>query len=860
MRNMIQAGFAGEVWPVNRRHARVAERPACRNIASLPTAPDLAVICTPAAGVPALIAELGEKGCKAAVVLSAGLHEQDTSGRSLQTLMLEAAKPHLLRILGPNCVGLLIPPLGLNASFAPLSPRPGQLAFLSQSGALTTALLDWADSRSIGFSHFVSMGDCADVDFGDVIDHLASDPATHAILMYMESVQNPRKFLSAARAASRNKPVLVVKAGRAPGGAKAAASHTGALAGADDVFDAAIRRAGMLRVDTLLDLFDAAQTLSRARRPAGERLLIMTNGGGAGVLAADAMSLQGGQLAELGPRLTEQLDTLLPDTWSRANPIDIIGDAPVDRYVQTLRVLLADPKTDAVLFMHAPTAIVPSADIARACLPIMNESGRTVLTSWLGSTSVEEAKKLSQAANIPTYDTPEQAVAAFLQLANFRRNQETLLQTPTSLAGSATRDVERARRVFDAATKAGRTLLTELEAKEVLTAYGIPVAQSRFAATPEAAAQAASEIGFPVVIKIVSPTITHKSDVGGVILNLETAVEVESAAREMKRKVAGLRPDAALSGFSVQSMVRKPRAHELIVGAATDPIFGPVILFGQGGTAVEVVRDRAVALPPLNTLLARDLISRTRVSKLLAGYRDRAPVDHDALCLVLLKISQMICDLGELGDIDINPLLADDQGVIALDARITLTGRHGDGRERLSIHPYPAELEMSFDLNGRSFVMRPIRPEDETALRAFYADAPVQDLRLRFFARRSEFPHSELARYSQIDFEREMSFVAFDANDAAQTSMLGYVCALTDPDNAHAEFAVQVHPKAKRQGLARRLMTEMIEYLRHRGVEDLAGECLAENDGMVTLARNLGFQLHREGSEYRFVLPLKPGR
>lgn len=857
MHNLLEGGFEGPVWPVNPKHEKVAGQLAFRDVASLPGPPDLAVICTPAPTVPAIMSDLGRRGTRAAIVITAGLSADHAPGEpSLKQAMLDAAKPHLLRILGPNCVGLLVPGIGLNASFAHTSALPGQLAFVSQSGALTTALLDWAKSRGIGFSHFISLGDSADVDFGDVLDYLGSDPGTRAILMYMESVQSARKFMSAARAAARNKPVLLVKAGRAPEGARAAASHTGALAGSDAVFDAAVRRAGMLRVATLTDLFAAAETLARARPFKGERLAIMTNGGGAAVLAADALSLGGGMLAGLSGESMRQLREFLPPTWSQGNPVDIIGDAPVERYVRTLQILLADSGVDAVLLMHAPTAIVPSVQIASACVPLMQQAVQPVLGCWLGGEAVEQARSLCAQAGIPSYETPEQAVGGFLQLADFHRNQALLMQTPPSLPQGFIPDLAAARRLIDGVLADGRTLLSEPEAKALLAAYAIPVVQTRVVADAEQAGRASVEIGFPVVLKILSPDISHKSDVGGVALKLESRQEVVQAAQGMLQRVAALRPDAALAGFTVQAMVRRPHAHELIVGAATDPIFGPVILFGQGGVAVEVIGDRAVALPPLNLALARDLISHTRVSRLLAGYRDRAAIDHGALEQVLLKVSQLICDCPEVAELDINPLLADDQGVIALDARVKVVPARSVGAQRLAIRPYPAELEEQLEFSAGSVLVRPIRPEDEPCLRAFFMEAEPDDLRMRFFMARREFAHSELARFSQIDYEREMTFIAVAPDAAGEVRMLGEVRASTDPDNLRAEFAIMVRSDLKGMGLGRALLSKLIRYLKGRGTSELAGECLRQNDAMAALARSLGFGVTLAGSGEAMSLSL----
>ncbi|MBX3606175.1 MAG: bifunctional acetate--CoA ligase family protein/GNAT family N-acetyltransferase [Piscinibacter sp.] len=839
MHNLRDAGFAGPVWPVNLRHDRVGGEPAWRDVDALPEAPDLAVLCTPASTIPGLIEQLGRKGCRAAIVLGAGLKAPAGDGRSLEQAMLDAARPWLLRVLGPNCLGELVPGARLNASFAHTSATPGRLAFVSQSGALATALLDWANSNAIGFSHFVSLGDSADVDVGDLLDYLASDGGTSAVLLYLESVKAARKFMSAARAAARNKPVIVVKSGRAPEGARAAASHTGALAGSDAVFDAAIRRAGMLRVETLDHLFDAAETLARARPLYGDRLAIVTNGGGAGVLAADALALSGGRLAALEPATLAALDAVLPATWSHGNPVDLIGDAPTERYTAALQVLLAAREVDAVLFMHAPTAVVPSQDIARAVVPLLAAPGKPVLACWMGADVVRAAADACARAGVPTYATPERAVAAFTHMVQYRRNREALLQTPRAAPDFA-HDPEAARAVVRRALDDGREMLDEFEAKALLAAYGIPVVETRRVADGEAAAQAAADIGFPVALKVVSPQISHKSDVGGVALDLPDADAVRVAAAAMAARVQSLRPDARLTGFTVQAMVRRPHAHELIVGVASDPVFGPVILFGQGGTAVEVLKDRAMALPPLNSVLANDLIGRTRVAALLAGYRDRAAVDREALAGSLLKVSQLVCELPELVELDINPLLADERGVVALDARVRVRATIAQPGERLAILPYPGQHEESIEVDGHAVLLRPIRPDDEARLQSFYAHATPSDMRLRFFFARREVPHSELARYSQIDYDREMTFVAV-LPDAGDDGLLGEARAVCDPDNRRAEFAVQVRTGWQRRGLGRTLMDKLMRYLRERGVQEVHGECLPENPGMAALARRAGF-------------------
>ncbi|SFC25625.1 acetyltransferase [Polaromonas sp. OV174] len=857
LRNLKLGGFQGPVWPVNARHVSVGGEQAWPDIDSLPQAPDLAVICTPAATVPELIAALGRKGTRAAIVLTAGLKQPAVKdGPSLEQEMLDAARPHLLRILGPNCIGALVPGAGLNASFAPGNAQPGRLAFVTQSGALATAMLDWANSRGIGFSHFISLGDSADVDFGDVIDYLASDGGTRAILMYAESIKAARKFMSAARAASRNKPVIVVKAGRAPDGARAAASHTGALAGSDAVFDAAVRRAGMLRVDTLEALFDAAETLAHARPWLGERLSILTNGGGAGVLAADALELGGGRLARLSEQTMGGLDQCLPASWSHGNPIDIIGDAPVSRYQDALRVLLAAPDVDAVLFMHAPTAIVPASDIALACLPMMRESVKPVLTCWLGGAAVALARQSSAQAGIASYSTPERATAAWLQLLSHARNQEALQQIPPATLEDFTPDRAQALALFEQALHDGREWLDGAQAQQLLRAYGIPTIETMKVSDVEEAVAAASQIGYPVALKIVSPQIIHKSDVGGVALALACAEAVRAAAAQMSEQVMRLQPHAVVLGFTVQAMAQRPGAHELIVGIATDAVFGPVLLLGEGGTAVELRKDHAVALPPLNASLARDLIAQSRLGPLLAGYRGRPAADEQALLATLLKVSQMACDLPWLAELDINPLLVDERGVLALDARIKLRSVPAGEGSRLAIRPYPSMLEERVQLAGHYLQLRPIRPEDGQRLMAFYAKASPSDMRLRFFMSRREVPHSELARYSQIDYDREMTFIALATGESGELAMVAEVRAICDPDNLRAEFAIQVASSWQGKGLGRLLLDKLTCYLRERGAAEIIGQCLPDNRGMAALARLAGFEVSANPSQETVSLRL----
>jgi len=845
----LHGRFGGALYAVNPRLASLDGQAVAARVAELPHTPELAVVCTPPASVPGLVAELGARGTRAAVVITAGL------SAAQRQAMLDAARPHLLRVLGPNCIGLVTPHLGLNASFAHVGAAPGDIAFVTQSGALMTALLDWAGARGIGFSHFASLGESADVDFGDLLDYLATDARTRAILMYVESVSAARKFMSAARAAARNKPVILVKSGRSSAGQAAARSHTGALAGSDLVFDAAVSRAGMLRVDTLQELFLAAETLARLRGhvlaadPDGQlaRLFVLTNGGGAGVMAADAAAQMGLTLAPLAAPTLQRLDAALPPNWSRANPVDIVGDAPAARYVAALQALLDDPAQAPVLFIHAPTAIVAAAEVADALLPLARAHPGRLLSCWLGEGAVAVARQRFQDARIPAYDTPEQAVRAWQMLVQYRRHQAQLLEAPAAAAaeGSAAgaADVAAARAVVEQALAAGREMLTEPESKAVLAAYGIPVvATLAVAAEPAAAVAAAEALGWPVAMKILSAQITHKSDVGGVVLNLADADALRAALAAMLERVRRLRPEATIEGVTVQAMVRRGGAHELIVGASIDPVFGPAVLFGAGGTAVEVLADRAVALPPLNAPLARALVERTRVARLLAGYRDTPAVARDALHATLVAVAQMLADLPQLVELDINPLLADAHGVVALDARVRVSAAAPGGAARFAVRPYPAELVETTVWSDLPLTLRPIRPEDEAQHREFLEGLSPEDVRLRIFHSRRTLERSELARLTQIDYAREMAFVATTTAGAdGRERTLGVVRAVSDPDNLDAEFGIVVRSDLKGGGLGQRLMHKIIAYQRAQGTRRLVATVLAENSRMLDLARALGF-------------------
>lgn len=840
-RNLFEAGFEGPILSVNPKERAVRSSLNYAAVKDLPITVDLAVITGPPDAIPQAIADLGAKGCRAAVVISGGFGTDDrVEGPEIRQRMLDAAKPHLLRIVGPNCLGFISTAARINASYAHLMPRKGDVAFVSQSAAMATAVLDWADGRGFGFSHVVSLGDKSDVDFGDMLDHLALDATTRAIVLYVESIIDARKFMSAGRIAARTKPVIVIKSGRSAAGATAALSHTGALAGSDAVYDAAFRRAGMLRVYELRELFEAVTTLSSGIRLTGDRLAILTNSGGAGVLATDALDTSPGRLAALAPETVARLDRLLPAHWSHGNPVGIAADALGKRYADALTALLEDPGSDATLVLNCPTALANSAEAADAVIEILSHRPRApVLTCWLGDTAASEARRRFVARRIPTYDTPDEAVRAFGHLVSYKRNQTLLMETPPARTFDEP-DRDKAKQLVAAVIAAGRSVLTEVEAKAVLAAYDIPVVETRIARDPVEAGLVAASIGGPVVLKILSDDIIHKSDVGGVRLDLRTPTQVQEAAELMLTAVRERAPEARIEGFTVQRMIHRPRAVELIAGIANDPTFGPVVLFGEGGTAVEVIADRAVALPPLNGRLAREMIERTRIARRLAGYRDQPAADMDAIANTLVKVAELLGDMPEIGELDINPLLADEHGVIALDARIVVHPTRGVGTERFAIKPFPSAMARVMTLtDGQELQLRPIRPEDEPALGEMVRRSDPRDVRMRFLGSLKDFPHLMAARLSQIDYDREMALVSV----AADGEILGVVRIIADPDNEAAEYAIMVRSDMKGRGLGYRLMNEILDHARRRGLKRIFGDVLRENMPMLHLAQDLGFKV-----------------
>ena len=850
LRNLRSADFPGTISLVNPHYDSIAGIRAVKSYGEIAAAPDLAVIAVPPAAVPATIAEAGAKGTAAAIVVTAGLGH---GPGSLAEQSEKVARARGMRLVGPNCLGVLVPKARLNASFAAAMPNAGDLALISQSGAIAAGLVEWAATHGIGFSAMVSIGDSIDVDFADLLDHFALDRGTRAILLYIESIKDARKFMSAARAAARAKPVLVIKSGRNAQGAKAALTHTGALAGADPVYDGAFRRAGLLRVLDLDELFAAAETLGHLTRISGPRLAILTNGGGVGVLAVDRLADLGGELAAVSPETMQKLDAALPPIWSRANPVDIAGDADAARYAAALEHLLADEANDAVLVMNVPTAIASPLDAAKQVIATTeahrkkSPPAKPVFAVWVGSNG--NAEEVFDAAHIPNYATETDAVGGFMHLVRYRQSRELLMAVPPDLPQDFSPDTAAVRPIMDRALGERRGWLDPMEMTQIFAAYGIPFAPAALAEDADAAAAAAKpflEDGTPVVLKVQSPDIVHKSEIGGVRLNLASERAVRAAASDILHRARAAKPEARISGVTVFPMIVRPKARELIIGIADDPTFGPVVVFGQGGTAVEVIDDKALALPPLDLALARGLVARTRVARILKAYRNVPAADERSIELLLVKLAQLAADFPEIREVDLNPVLADESGVIAVDARVSIAPverpvHAPSGHPRFAIKPYPQEWERRLNLpDGMPVLVRPVRPEDETLYRQFFAAVTQEDLRLRFFAPLKEFSHPFIARLTQIDYARAMAFVAL-AEDSGE--MLGGVRLHANSDYDKAEYAILVRSDLKGHGLGWLLMQILIEYARAEGIRTIEGQVLSENASMLKMCRELGFQI-----------------
>ena len=861
LKNLLAARFEGPIHVVNPHHREVDGISTTRNIGELVDVPDIAIIATPPETMPEIVAEAGRKGVAGAIIITAGLGH---GPNSLAEACEKAARTHGLRLVGPNCLGIIMPRAKLNASFAAQMPKCGDLALISQSGALVAGLVEWAAQHSIGFSGIVSLGDIVDVDFGDTLDFFALDTATRAILLYVESIKDARKFMSAARAAAGTKPVVVVKAGRHAQGAKAAATHTGALAGSDSVYDAAFRRAGLLRVYDLEELFDAAETLGSLKPFPGRRLAVLTNGGGIGVLAVDRLVDFGGTLAQLSAETFALLDRALPPIWSKSNPIDIAGDADGARYATALEALLDDDENDAVLVINVPTALASSADTAKAVASAVREARtrwyppKPVFAVWIGED--EASSQALEAARIPHYPTEAAAVRGFMHVVRYHEAITASMETPPSLPRDFSPDLGAAHRIVESVVSDGRTWLDPLEVSELFRAYSISITPTVLAHNEDEAAIAAAPFlvdGGTVVVKIFSRDIVHKSDVDGVRLNLRNAQDVRDAASVVLANARRLRPDARIIGVTIHPMIVKPNARELIAGIADDPVFGPVVAFGHGGTAVEVINDKALALPPLDLNQAQALIARTQISRLLKAYRNVPAANEVDVALTLVKLAQLAADLPEVREIDINPLLADEDGVLALDARIAVapveTKFKGPGHPRLAVRPYPKEWERRLVFDRNPVFVRPVRPEDEPAFRKFFEKIAPKDLRLRYFTPIKHIGHAFLARLTHLDYARTMAFVAIDE---ASGDYLGVVHLLADANYEAGEYAILVRSDLKGRGLGWKLMELIIAYARHQGLKRVEGEVLGENTVMLEMCEKFGFQIKPdpESEDVRLVM------
>ena len=845
--NLVGGGFKGQIYPVNPKYPELAGRTCYARVADLPQAPDLVVVVTPPRTVPDLIDDCAARGARAVLVISSGFADAGDAGRQLHEEAVARARAQGVRLLGPHCLGIMRPDIGLNATYARTAAQPGSVALVSQSAAIVAALLDFSQTAGFGFSSVISTGAGSDVEFSEILDFLAIDGATRSIILYVEGVHDARSFLSSVRAAASVKPVVVLKVGRHLEGSKAGMSHTGALVGDDAVFDAALRRAGAIRVDNYFDMLSAAEVLAAGRFPRpdpGNRLAIITNGDGPGVLAADVAARNEVALAGLSADTVAALDQLLPATWSRGNPVDVMRDADAERYAKACERVLADPGNDGVLVLFAPTLALGAEDTARALLPIAQASDKPVISAWLGGDDARRGRAIFDAAGMATASSPERGVEALSYLSKFVRGRQMRLQVPPPQVAEFETETAEARRIIERASGAGHATLDERASKALLAAFGIDTARTRLAATAEEAAALADEIGYPVALKVAASGILHKTDVGGVILSVMNAREVAHGFDLIRSRCAERAPGAKFNGVLVQQMIMRPNGRELLVGLARDQAFGPVISFGMGGIAVEVLRDAAVALPPLNRFLARDLISRTRVARMLESFRGKPAVDIEVLIDVLLKVSDIACELPCVQELDINPLLVDENGAIALDARVVL----GDGPlapdatfSHLAIHPYPKALARTHRLRGdETVLLRPIRPEDAQAEKRFISRLSPETMYLRFHAPLRELTTERLVRFTQIDYDREIAFVAIDAT-GGQEEIRGVARYTRMPDGFSCEFGIVIEDAWQGRGLGHALMTAIEETARSRGLTEIIGYVLKDNDGMDKLMRGRGY-------------------
>ncbi len=862
MNNLLNSDYKGIVYPVNKKHASVHSVKAYGSVSEIEDRIDLAIIATPAATVPGIIKDCGQAKAGGAVIISAGFSEIGKAGEKLSAEIKSLSEQYGLRIIGPNCLGFIRPKAHLNASFSSHTALPGRIAFISQSGALCTAILDWSRKNNVGFSYFVSIGSMLDVSFYDLIDYFGQDPNTDSILIYMESLTNARKFMSAARAFSRNKPIIVLKVGRSSAGAKAARSHTGSIAGDDEIFSAAFARAGIVRVDTTVALFHAAKALAMQPRPAGNRMAVVTNAGGPGVIATDALIFSGGQIANLEKKTFDALDKILPKFWSKNNPIDILGDAGPERYRQALDICLRDNNTDAILIILTPQAMTDPTAVAKEIVSIKKTCGKTILASWMGGGEVALGRQILEKGNIPIYRQPEDAIKSFSYLCKYSKNLELLQETPATIPHAFAPRTKANKKILSRAISENRNTLSEIDARSLLANYGIPVLKSLIAGSADEASELSPQIGFPLAMKIISPDILHKTDINGVKLNINSAAQARSAYRGIMASVKKYKPKAKLEGVLLTPMVEK--SYELLIGSKKDNIFGPVIVFGMGGVAVEVFNDKEIGLPPLNMSLSLSLIQNTKIYKLLKGFRGMPGVDIQAIQFLLYKFAYLVADFPEIKEIDINPFAVDKNGGVVLDAKVVLdnavAGKEAVPYSHLVISPYPKEYTSRFTLkNGEKVVLRPIKPEDEPMEAEMFATFSKETQRHRFFGLIKDITHDLLIRYTQIDYDREIAIIAeLKAGRAkGKKKMIGVVRLITDPDGEEAEFALVVGDPWQFQGLGNKFMDIIIKIAKERKIKRLWAKFLPNNKMIKSILSKRKFIFSKKGKTVYAELKLK---
>ncbi|MES9862921.1 MAG: bifunctional acetate--CoA ligase family protein/GNAT family N-acetyltransferase [Candidatus Thiodiazotropha sp. LLP2] len=845
-RNLISSGYKGSIYPINPKHKEIQGIKAFKSIQEIDESVELVVVATPAKTIPAIVEACGLHGVKTMIILSAGFRESGPAGLRIEERVVEVAKEFGIRFIGPNCLGLIRPDQGINITFGNNNAKPGNLALVSQSGAICTAILDWAETNDIGFSTVISTGISADLDFGDYLDYLVSDPKTDSILLYIEGIKDARRFMSGLRAAARIKPVIVLKVGRHAAGAEASMSHTGALVGSDETFSAALSRSGVLRVETISQLFSAAKALSSRYQVYGDKLAIITNGGGPGVMAADRASDLDIELAHFSDETIKALNESLPDVWSHSNPVDIIGEAPPERYRAAVDICLNDPGVDGTIVILTPQAMTKPDEVAQELIDLADKHKKPILTSWMGGKQIENARKLFNNAKLPSFRTLENAVDAFHYLSSHQKIQRLLLQTPAKSSRRHIQpDAEGARLIIESALSEQRKVLTEPESFALLGAFRIHAVRNGVARSANEALILAESIGFPIAMKIYSPDISHKSDAGGIRLNINNAQAVRTNYRDLVEQVKETRPEATIQGVTVEQMYQSPNGRELLIGIVRDPVFGPVISFGSGGTTVEVMGDSAIALPPLNRRLASDLIDRTKAAKMLDQFRHMPPANREALVDVLLRVSSMACELPWIQEMDINPLILDDQGAVAVDARIRVDYPRPstDPYHHLAIHPYPVNLVSRGQLpNGINIVVRPIRPEDADLEQNFTRQLSNEAKYFRFMSSIQELTPEMLTRFTQIDYHNEMALIAVTEDDHHEVE-LGVARYVINPDKRSCEFALVVADKWQRQGIGHKLMNHLMEIARDRGLVRMEGEVLSNNFKMLDLMKSLYFQV-----------------